>query len=208
MPLLFNSLSHGAVSFGFYNVETDGLLLGQQFFFCTDFCAAVKGLFEKPLEQPADSAIYGHVFHDPQHIGDLRGAINGYRHTGFFGDVYRIWPFSQSPEAFRQKLRCFENRGRTLALLESQAAGIEIPVKRGSNFERVAIGSYHFCREEFVRLLRYVVRGGYPTWEDHSECQLPDQLRVLRQLLAQHEELLMEGFTAGGTDAPGASLVN
>ncbi len=49
MPLLFNSLSHGVVSFGFYNIETDGLLLGQHFFFCTDFCIAMKALFRKPL---------------------------------------------------------------------------------------------------------------------------------------------------------------
>jgi hypothetical protein len=194
MPLLFNSLSHGVVSFGFYNIETDGLLLGQHFFFCTDFCTAIKALFEKPLDEAANTAFSGHVFHDPQRIGDLKGAIHGSRHTGFFGEIYRMWPFSEAPGAFRQKLHCFENREQTLALLELMATSIEIQLTRKSNFQRVAIGSYHFSRGEFVRLLQYVVRGGYPTWEDHNESQLPDQLRVLRQLLAQHEEWLMGGF--------------
>ena len=195
MPLLFNSLSHGAVSFGFYNIETDGLLLGQHFFFCTDFCTAIKALFEKPLDEAVNTAFSGHVFHDPQRIGDLKEAIiDGSSHTGFFGELYSMWPFSKAPGAFRQKLHCFENREQTLALLESMAASIEIQMKRKPNFQRVAIGSYHFSRGEFVRLLQYVVRGGYPTWEDHNESQLPDQLRVLRQLLAQHEEWLMAGF--------------
>ena len=195
MPLLFNSLSHGVVSFGFYNIETDGLLLGQHFFFCTDFCTAMKVLFEKPLDEAATTAFSGHVFQDPQRIGNLKGAITkDSRHTGFFGELYRIWPFSEAPGAFRQKLHCFENREQTLALLESMAAPIEIQGTRNANFQQVAIGSYHFSRKEFVRLLQYVARGGYPTWEDHNESQLPAQLGVLRQLLAQHEEWLMEDF--------------
>lgn len=192
MPLLFNSLSHGVVSFGFYNIETDGLLLGEHFFFCTDFCAAIKALFEKPLDDAANAAFSGHVFPDPQRIGDLKGALHGSRRNGFFGEIYRMWPFSEAPEAFRQKLHCFGNREKTLALLELMATSSEIQLARKSNFQQVAIGAYHFSRREFVRLLQYVVRGGYPTWEDHNESQLPDQLRVLGRLLTQHEEWLME----------------
>jgi hypothetical protein len=194
MPLLFNSLSHGAVSFGFYNIETDGLLLGEHFFFCTDFCSAMIELFEKPLEQDANSTFPGHVFDDPQRIGNLKGAMtNSSRHTSYFGELYRMWPFSEAPGAFRQKLHCFKNRERTLALLESMSTPVELQVTREPYFQQVAIGSYHFSGRELVRLLQYVVRGGYPTWEDHEESQLPDPLRALCQHLAQHEESLMGG---------------
>ena len=33
MPLTFDSLSHGKVAFGFFNIESDMLLLDHYFFF-------------------------------------------------------------------------------------------------------------------------------------------------------------------------------
>ncbi len=69
---------------------------------------------------------------------------------------------------------------------------VEIQVARETNFRRVHIGPYHFSPGGFARLLQYIVRGGYPTWEDHDESQLPEELLVVRQLLAQHEEWLAE----------------
>jgi hypothetical protein len=189
---MFNSLSHGVVPFGFYNIETDGLLLGQHFFFCTDFCRMVKALFEKPLAEEADAALSGHVFHDPQRIGNLKGAINGSLHTGFFGEIYRVWPFPEAPEIFRQKLHCFDNRGHTLGLLGSMADPVEIQVVREANFRQVQIGPYHFTLSGFVRLLQYIVRGGYPTWEEDGGRQLPEALLLVGQLLTQHKGWLME----------------
>ena len=46
MPLSFHSLSHGTVAFGFFNIESDMLLLDRYFFFATDFCAHVSDLAE------------------------------------------------------------------------------------------------------------------------------------------------------------------
>jgi hypothetical protein len=37
MPLAFESLSHGAIAFGFFNIETDFLLLERYFFFADSF---------------------------------------------------------------------------------------------------------------------------------------------------------------------------
>ncbi len=42
MPLAHRSLSHGTVVFGFFNIDTDCLLLNNVFFFATDFCAWIK----------------------------------------------------------------------------------------------------------------------------------------------------------------------
>jgi hypothetical protein len=38
MPLSFESLSHGTIAFGFFNIETDMLLLEQYFLFADAFC--------------------------------------------------------------------------------------------------------------------------------------------------------------------------
>lgn len=44
MPLAFESLSHGAIAFGFFNIESDMLLLEHYFFFATDFCEHIRAM--------------------------------------------------------------------------------------------------------------------------------------------------------------------
>lgn len=54
MPLAFNSLNQGNIAFGFFNIDTDLLLLEHYFLFADDFCAYLsllaahseKGSFE------------------------------------------------------------------------------------------------------------------------------------------------------------------
>ena len=48
MPLAFESLSHGTVAFGFFNIESDMLLLDRYFFFAGDFCDCVTALAAPP----------------------------------------------------------------------------------------------------------------------------------------------------------------
>ena len=38
MPISFPSKSHGQIPIGFFNIETDMLLMDHYFFFSTDFC--------------------------------------------------------------------------------------------------------------------------------------------------------------------------
>ena len=38
MPLEFESISHGKIAFGFFNIETDMILLNQYFLFAEDIC--------------------------------------------------------------------------------------------------------------------------------------------------------------------------
>ncbi len=47
MPLAFDSLSHGIVAFGFFNIESDMLILEQYFFFATEFCDYITRIAEQ-----------------------------------------------------------------------------------------------------------------------------------------------------------------
>ncbi|GAB4253117.1 hypothetical protein [Deferrisoma sp.] len=169
MPLLFASRSHGTVVFGFYNIETDHLLLEDLGFFCDDFC---QGLSALPPEG-GTFVLEGHRFRSPEDLGDLMGAIRGERYLGYLGEVYRRWPFPSDPREFRQKIRGHENRGETLRILRRWADPETIPVVWRPGEDEGAIGPYRFSRDQFRDLLRYVFRGGYPTWEgflEQGEC--------------------------------------
>lgn len=41
MPLAFESLSHGTIAFGFFNIESDMLLCDRYFLFADEFCRYV-----------------------------------------------------------------------------------------------------------------------------------------------------------------------
>jgi len=43
-------------------------------------------------------------------IGNLSGAIYGYEFTGFIGEVYKLFPFPESPSGFKQKPYSTQNR--------------------------------------------------------------------------------------------------
>jgi hypothetical protein len=181
MPLAFPSLSHGTVAFGFYNIETDGLLLEDLFFFATDFSAAVEELASAGGDAPARAVLDGHRFPDRAAVGDLMGAIHGVRLVGYLGEIYRRWPFPADPEGFRQKLAGHANRAATQAVLDRCAERTRIPLTAEAGFGRVSVGPYEFSKAGFLELLRYVVRGGYPTWEDGP---LPASARRLQPVVA------------------------
>jgi hypothetical protein len=173
MPLAFSSLSHGTVAFGFYNVETDGLLLDRFFFFCTDFCRAASQLEELRFQNERCVAVPGFRFEEPERIGDLHGAIEGVRHGGYLGEVYRRWPFPSRPEEFRQRLHGARNRGAVEDLLRRWAPPFEIPIAFSASEERYRIGPYVFSEGQYAALLASVLRGGYPTWEGFEEGLCP-----------------------------------
>ena len=173
MPLAFPSLSHGTIAFGFYNIETDGLLLDRLFFSCTDFCRAACELEGLSAAQAAEVALPGYEFERPGDIGDLMGAIHGTRHVGYLGEIYRLWPFPADPGEFRQKLRGGRNRETTDEALRRWAKPLSIPVRADAGRRTFRIGPYAFSRDAYAELLLYVWRGGYPTWEGFEEGRRP-----------------------------------
>jgi len=175
VPLLHDSQSHGPIAFGFYNIETDGLLLDRDFFFATDFCKA--GLV---LADQGRAAMQGWRFGDPRAIGDLMGAIHGVRLVGYLGEVYRRWPFPEEESQFRQKLYGADNRVAAQAILEAHAPAVIIDLESRPD-ETIAIGAYVFSQDQFRALVRYVRRGGAPSWERYEFGEGPDWAKDLAQ---------------------------
>ncbi len=174
MPLAFGSFTHGRVAFGFYNVETDSLLLEEIFFFCTDFCRAAVRLLEEPAVE-----VPGHVFDRREEIGDLMGAIHGVRHEGYLGEIYRTWPFPKEPSGFRQKLHGHRNRAAVEAVLDRWARKTAVRLERDRVSGHTRIGPYGFTDAQFRELLAYVYRGGYPTWERFERGECPPWVREM-----------------------------
>ncbi len=166
MPLAFESLNRGTVAFGFFNIDTDLLLLQQYFLFADDFCAHLIRTAEDKRQEPFETACQVYSIDDPRKIGDLMAAIHGIRHTGFIGEVYKRFPFPKREAEFKQKPEGFQNRAWMISLLETWAVRKTIPVRVDQEHETVSISEYLFTKEVFHQLIEYVWVGGYPRWKD------------------------------------------
>lgn len=127
MPLGFPSLSHGTVAFGFFNIETDLLLLDRYFLFADLFCVHISrlaGTAGEAVEEEWDV----HRISDRARIGDLMGAIHGVRYLGFIGEVYRRFPFPKDEAEFKQRPEGWRNRPVVEGILPSYAEGVRVPV--------------------------------------------------------------------------------
>lgn len=189
MPLAFESLSHGTVAFGFFNIESDLLLLDRWFFFASDFCSRVAVL--AGAESTGGVLRPAWVIDAPADIGDLMGAIAGIRHTGFIGEVYRKFPFPQDPSAFRQLPGGWKTRSIMMEILSRRAVCRELPFTVEAAVPEVAIGDYRFSRRAFHELLDYVWRGGHPRWENDVR---PDYVLRMAQAVQRSSRGLFAGF--------------
>ncbi len=192
MPLAFQSLSHGQVAFGFFNIETDMLLLDVHFFFADDLCRAVKEIGEGsagPLS--IDLAAYTL---EPSRIGNLMGAIHGIDLRGFIGEVYGCYPFPREEEKFRQQPEGFRNRGVIEAIIGKYAGLKPIGITFDPQEGTVNIGGYIFDRKEFHRLILYVWAGGYPRWRDGLR---PDYVMEMKRVIESSRSTLYTGLNFG-----------
>lgn len=169
MPLSFESRSHGPVAFGFFNIESDMLLLERTFFFCDDFCHWIATLADPPSTakqtSPTVQDCEVFVIRNPRDIGDLMGAIHGIRFTGFIGRVYQQFPFPADPSRFRQNPEGDRTRQKMQDLiapysdLQTVQMGVDAP-------DAFRFGAYEFSRHACHELIRYVWQGGYPRWKE------------------------------------------
>lgn len=166
MPLAFESLNRGTVAFGFFNIDTDLLLLQQYFFFADDFCSHLIRMAEDIRQEPFETAWPVYAIEDPREIGDLMAAIHGIRHIGFIGEVYKRFPFPKRESEFKQKPEGSQNRALMISLLERWAVSQTIPVRVDQEHATVSIGEYLFMKEIFHQLIHYAWVGGYPRWKD------------------------------------------
>ncbi len=165
MPLSFSTRNRGDIAFGFFNIESDMLLLEQYFFFADRFCRWMVDLAGQKGEPPVKIEPEVHVIRNPMDIGDLMGAIHGFRFTGFIGRLYRIFPFPEDPEKFKQNPDGFQTRDLVEQEIRPFAEKKRLPIVLGPD-ETARIGPFVFTRPVFHDLIRYVWEGGYPKWKD------------------------------------------
>lgn len=178
MPLAFHSLNRGDIAFGFFNTDTDLLLLDHYFLFSDAFCAYIIHLSQQKGCDSYESLWEVYDIPTRMEIGDLMGAIHGVRHTGFIGDVYRLFPFPRREADFKQKPESFQSRPAVEPILEKYAGHAKIPFRIDIEHETVAIGEYLFTKEVFHQIIDYVWLGGYPRWRDDIR---PDYVMEMRR---------------------------
>lgn len=164
MPLAFQSLSHGEIAFGFFNIETDMAVLNQYFFFASDFCSVISDM--APTEQgPVEAALHTYVIGDIVR-GNLLGAINGFDMSGFIGETYRIHPFPADQSAFKQNPEGYQTRRIIEEIAARYGEPSRILIRGEASGATIAIGEYVFNKPWFHELLKYIWMGGYPRWKD------------------------------------------
>lgn len=191
MPLAFDSLSHGSIAFGFFNIESDMLLLDRYFFFSTDFCEHISGIVESDGEGPFKTSWQVYYIEKPEDIGDLMGAIHGVHYQGFMGELYHRFPFPERPEDFKQKPEGVKTRAIVENMIAKYAEYIEIPFITDKEAQTVEIGVFRFSRPSFHELIKYVWRGGYPRWKEEVK---PDYILTMKREIEQKNIGLFEGL--------------
>ncbi len=189
MPLAFDSLSHGSIAFGFFNIDSDMLLLDRYFFFSTDFCEHITSIVESDEEGSFKTSWQVYYIDNPEDIGDLMGAIHGIHYQGFIGELYRRFPFPERPEDFKQKPEGVKTRAIVEDMIAKYAEYIEIPFITDKEAQSVEIGVYRFSRPSFHELIKYVWRGGYPRWKDEVK---PDYVLAMKREIEQKKIGLFE----------------
>ena len=165
MPLLFKSLSHGDVPFGFFNIETDMILLNNYFFFASDVCEHLIKL--SSLQPDKDCAVdWGGYILAEAKIGNLMGAIAGLDLSGFIGEVYTHFPFPHREEEFKQHPDGHANRTLVENIVRRYSQSTQIRVVTDLAAQTIALGDYVFDKPVLRELLTYLWVGGYPRWMD------------------------------------------
>lgn len=191
MPLAFESMSHGTIAFGFFNIESDLLLLENYFAFASEFCRFVGDIAVQPTAEAYKNNWLFYVIEERETIGDLMGAIHGIRHTGFIGEVYRKFPFPKNIEDFKQKATGYESQGLIRDIILRYARQVHIPVSVAKGALEIDIGPYRFSSRVFQDLVRYIWLGGYPGWEDELR---PDYLLKMKDKISRHPQKLFKNI--------------
>ncbi|MBP8625500.1 MAG: hypothetical protein KBI10_02240 [Syntrophorhabdales bacterium] len=165
MPLLFESLSHGEVPFGFFNIETDMILLDNYFFFASDVSDRISEIADMHMGNLYEQT-WGVYKIEPYRIGNLMGAIAGIDLRGFIGEVYSHFPFPHEPDRFKQNPYGFQTRMLMEEIIKKYTSLSTIKIFIDEDTWTIAIGEYRFSRSVFHELIRYLWLGGYPRWRD------------------------------------------
>ncbi|MFH1320288.1 MAG: hypothetical protein ABII90_06520 [Bacteroidota bacterium] len=190
MPLSFKSKSHGSIAFGFFNIDSDMLLLEHYFFFASDFCKYISDIVKSKNKNVYESNWNVWYITERKDIGDLMGAIHGVRHIGFIGELYRRFPFPANSVDFKQKPEGYKSQKIVKEMIQQYATSIEIQF-RYIKGQEIQIGDYKFDKVSFFELIKYVWKGGYPLWRDE---QRPDYVIALRNKIVKGNNIFFENI--------------
>lgn len=191
MPLAFQTLNRGTIAFGFFNIDSDLLLMDRHFLFAPEFCAHIGALADDPGVTVFRSEWEVDVIEDPEDIGDLMGAIHNIRHLGFIGEVYRRYPFPSDPEAFRQKPDGYRTREEIRSILDRWAEPAILSFEADPKREEVQIGPFLFSRPGFHELIQYVWLGGYPRWRN---MERPEYVAAMKERIERSRHPVLSGI--------------
>jgi hypothetical protein len=192
MPLEFDSLSHGRIAFGFFNIETDMVLLQHYFLFAQDFCDYISKIAEAPLKETCESSWGIYLIENNADMGNLMGAIYGIDLRGFIGEVYKIFPFPEEREKFKQNPEGFKTRSLIEKLIQKYGKKTNIQFLIHLKDDKIGTGEYLFNGTSFQELIKYIWMGGFPRWRDGIR---PDYVLKMKQMIEQSKSPIFEGLT-------------
>jgi hypothetical protein len=188
MPLPFTTVNRGVVPFGFFNVESDMLLLAEYFAFAEEFCGWIENL--AALARPAAEAhrtpgtapsaartgtscapglvelrVPVWCIDDSERLGDFHGAMAGRAPWGFFGAVYGRFPFPSRPQDFRQDPEGWRTQDEIRLLADEWAQPAVLIICADPATATIDLGGYRFDAAGFASLITYLWRGGAPRWK-------------------------------------------
>jgi hypothetical protein len=191
MPLEFESLSHGKITFGFFNIQTDMILLNQYFLFAKDFCQSISGVAARDRNENDETSWGIYLIERREDIGNLMGAIHGIDYRGFIGEVYRLFPFPENRDGFKQNPDGFRNRSLIEEQIQKYARRVEIYLRMDKKSDQIKIGEYAFSRVSFWELIQYIWLGGYPRWRDGIR---PDYVLAMKAKIDRSKSWLFDRF--------------
>lgn len=179
MPLAFESVSHGTIAFGFFNIESDMLLLDRYFFFATDFCEAICKMAKEQGGTMSEFSFPAFVIKNPADVGDLHGGIAATHYSGFIGESYKKYPFPKDENGFKQQTEGFKTRDEFVQMILKFGTSTDLLFCQNNKKAQSSIGPYVFSQQNYLRLVEYVIQGGYPGWLDDIA---PDYVVKMKQL--------------------------
>ncbi len=174
MPLAFKTESHGDIPVGFFNIDTDMILINDYFVFASDFCKWITEWAMVDTEIETEKEMY--FIDRPEQIGNLMGAIAGVIFTGFIGEVYKLYPFPEKQEDFKQKPDGFKTRGKIEEIIKKFSTKKNVNISTTKNSQTIALGDYLFKREYFHEVISYIWRGGMPGWKNDERPEYVNEM--------------------------------
>ena len=190
MPLGFRSLSHGEIAFGFFNVKSDMLLLQNNFFFADDFCKQINALEDSCEDDPAFQWNIWHIS-NPSDMGDFSSVLGEIRDAGFWGELYRQYPFPKHPEKFHQQPDGWKTQDDVTRIMGNYGTQKQISIGVDPDKEIAYIGEYYFNYQNFKELILYVWAGGYPKWQDGKR---PEYVVQMKEKIGRGDKPFFKGI--------------